>query len=200
MNGHLKRAASKQNQIKKSALELFNKYGPSKVSIEEIANEANVSKVTIYKYFENKNGLYREIIKMIFDENIQAVQQVINDDFPFFQKLKLIISTKSNSLFYMKGEFLNELIKSDHEIEKYIEVNYKNKIKEIMFAFYDQGKREGYIDKNLSNEIIYLYIDTFRIGLAGKFLNSEIPISNSNAFDELIDLFFFGLIKRDNIR
>ncbi len=178
---------------------MFNKYGPSKVSIDEIANHANVSKVTIYKYFDNKNGLYREVIKMIFDENIRAVQQVISDDIPFFQKLKIIIATKSNSFSYMKGEFLNELIKSDHEIEEYIEENYKYKIKEIMFAFYEQGKREGYIDKNLSNEIIYLYIDTFKIGLSEKSLNSESLVSNSNTFEELIDLFFYGLIKRDNI-
>ena len=199
MNGHVKRAVNKQNQIKKSALELFNQYGPSKVSIDEIANHANVSKVTIYKYFDNKNGLYREVIKMIFDENIKAVQQVISDDIPFFQKLKIIIATKSNSLSYMKGEFLNELIKSDHEIKEYIEGNYKNRMKEIMFAFYEQGKREGYIDKNLSNEIIYLYIDTFKIGLSEKSLNSESLVSSSNTFEELINLFFYGLIKKDNI-
>lgn len=200
MNGHIKRAVNKQNQIKKSTLELLNKYGPSKVSIDEIANHANVSKVTIYKYFDNKNGLYREVIKMIFDENIKAVQQVINDDIPFFQKLKIIIATKSNSLSYMKGEFLDELIKNDNEIEEYIDGNYKNKIKEIMFAFYEQGKCEGCIDKNLSNEMIYLYIDIFKIGLLEKSLDSESLVSNSNTFEELIDLFFYGLIKRDNIR
>ncbi|WP_432409401.1 TetR/AcrR family transcriptional regulator [Wukongibacter sp. M2B1] len=196
MNGHIKRAINKQNHIKKSALELFNKYGPSKVSIDEIANHANVSKVTIYKYFDNKNGLYREIIKMIFDEHIKAVQRVISDNLSFFQKLKIIIATKSNSLYYLKGEFLQELIKSDHEIEEHIEKNYKNKIKELMFVFYDQGKREGYIDKNLSNEIIYLYIDIFRIGLKEKSLGSELLVSNSHTFEELIDLFFYGLIKR----
>jgi AcrR family transcriptional regulator len=198
MNGHIKRAVNKQNHIKKSALELFDKHGPSKVSIDEIANHANVSKVTIYKYFDSKNGLYREIIKMIFDEHIKEVQRVIGDDLPFFQKLKIIIATKSNSLYYMKGEFLQELIKSDREIEDYIEKNYKNKIKELMFTFYDQGKREGYIDKNLSNEIIYLYIETFRIGLKETSLNSELLVSNSHTFEELIDLFFYGLIKRSD--
>lgn len=196
MNGHIKRAINKQNHIKKSALELFNKYGPSKVSIDEIANHANVSKVTIYKYFDNKTGLYREIIKMIFDEHIKAVQRVISDNLPFFQKLKIIIATKSNSLYYLKGEFLQELIKSDHEIKEHIEKNYKNKIKELMFVFYDQGKHEGYIDKNLSNEIIYLYIDIFRIGLKEKSLDSELLVSNSHTLEELIDLFFFGLIKK----
>lgn len=199
MNGHIKRAVNKQNHIKKSALELFDKYGPSKVSIDEIASHANVSKVTIYKYFDSKDGLYREIIKMIFDEHIKAVQQVINDDLPFFQKLKIIIATKSNSLCYMKGEFLQELIKSDREIEEYIEKNYKNKIKELMFAFYEQGKLEDYIDKNLSNEIIYLYTETFRIGLKENSLNTELLVSNSRTFEELIDLFFYGLIKRSDI-
>ncbi|WP_207736172.1 TetR/AcrR family transcriptional regulator [Fusibacter ferrireducens] len=196
MNGHTKRAINKQNHIKKSALELFNKYGASKVSIDEIASCANVSKVTIYKYFDSKNGLYLEIVKMIFDEHVDAIQNVINDDLTFFQKLKIIIATKSNSVFYMKGAFLQELIKSDREIEEYVEKNYKNRIKSLMFALYEQGKREGYIQKNLSNEIIYLYVETFRRGLKENASNLELLISDNHTFEELIHLFFYGLIKK----
>ena len=51
MNGYEKRTMEKKNHIKKAALKLFNKYDPSKISIDEIADYAKVSKVTIYKYF-----------------------------------------------------------------------------------------------------------------------------------------------------
>lgn len=195
MDGHIKRAIKKGNDIKKSAIELFNKYGVEKVSVDEIADHANVSKVTIYKYFKSKDGLYKEIIKMLLDENIKALQNVIGSDIPFLEKLKFLITTKTNSLQYMKGALPYELIQSDYEIKEYLE-NSLNKIKELIFSFIECGKKEGYIDGRLSNETILLYMDIFRAGLKEKAPGIKSAISDKGTFGDLINLYFYGLIKR----
>ncbi len=195
MNGHNKRAIKKTNQIKKSALELFNKYGANKVTIDEIANYANVSKVTIYKYFGSKNDLYKEIIKMIYKENIERIENIIYGPSTFVEKLKFLITTKSNALQFLKGDFIKECIRNDYEIKEYIEINYGNKIKKLMFAFLDQGKKEGYIDNNISNDVIYIYIEIFTAGLEKKSSELESIIANNHTFEKLINLYFYGLIK-----
>ena len=44
----------KKEDILKAAKELFSMYGYKKVSMNEIAEKANVTKKTIYSYFKDK--------------------------------------------------------------------------------------------------------------------------------------------------
>ena len=195
VNGHTKRAIKKGNNIKKAALNLFNKYGADKVSVDKIADYANVSKVTIYKYFKNKDGLYKEIIKMLLDESIKALQNVVDSDMPFLEKLKFLITTKTDSLQYMKGAFSYELIQGDYEIKEYLE-NSLSKIKGLMFSFLDCGKKEGYIDTKISNETFLLYMDVVGAGFQEKASSIKSAFSDKDTFENLINLYFYGLIKR----
>ena len=61
-----KRSQKKIESILQNAEKLFIKYGFNKVTMDSIAYEANVSKVTLYKYFPDKHHLY----EMILMENI----------------------------------------------------------------------------------------------------------------------------------
>ena len=44
----------KNDQIVKIGKDLFYKYGIKRVSVEEICAKANVSKMTFYKFYNNK--------------------------------------------------------------------------------------------------------------------------------------------------
>ena len=44
--------------IIETARDLFTKYGYKKVSMDEIAHEANVTKKTIYSYFKDKDSMF----------------------------------------------------------------------------------------------------------------------------------------------
>ena len=50
-------------QIIDAALEVFGKKGLAKTRLEDIAVRAGVSKGTIYLYFENKEALFKEMIR-----------------------------------------------------------------------------------------------------------------------------------------
>ena len=52
----------KQEQILKSALELFAKEGYHVVSTSKIAKHAGVSEALIFRHFENKEGLLRAVL------------------------------------------------------------------------------------------------------------------------------------------
>ena len=54
MNGHDRRRQQISERIKKTALELFKDHGVEQISMDTIAEQADVSKVTIYKYFQSK--------------------------------------------------------------------------------------------------------------------------------------------------
>ena len=53
----------KEEQILKAAKKLISKYGFKKVSMDEIATEAQVTKKTVYSYFSSKEDLLKRLIK-----------------------------------------------------------------------------------------------------------------------------------------
>ena len=53
----------KNEQIIAAARRLFNRYGFKKVSMDEIAREAGVTKKTIYMYFSSKEELLKYFIQ-----------------------------------------------------------------------------------------------------------------------------------------
>lgn len=67
----------KKNEIAQAARELFTDYGYKAVSMEQIAQRANVAKGTLYLYFKDKEDLFiylaEEFIKQ-FDNFIKEIE------------------------------------------------------------------------------------------------------------------------------
>lgn len=55
---------SKREDILNAAMKLFNQHGYHAVGVDWIRDEAQVSKMTLYKYFLNKEDLVREVLKL----------------------------------------------------------------------------------------------------------------------------------------
>ena len=58
-----RRPEHRPTQIIEAALEVFGKKGLAKTRLEDIAARAGVSKGTIYLYFENKEALFKEVVR-----------------------------------------------------------------------------------------------------------------------------------------
>lgn len=197
MDGHERRARRKKEKIKKSAVKLFNKYGINKVSMDEIASNANVSKVTIYKYFNSKDELYTEVIKMVYTETFIAIEEIVNREISFIDKLKFIISSKIQSTKTNQGNFLQEIIENNYETNEYIHENFKSRTKELIFKFFDQGRQDGYIRDDISNELLIQYLEIFQTGLNDKSEEIIHLSKENNVLEKMIDLYFFGIINKE---
>ena len=56
----------KADKILDTTIRLFIRDGIRKITMDDIAENSHVSKVTIYKYFVDKDSLYFEVSKHIF--------------------------------------------------------------------------------------------------------------------------------------
>ncbi|EPC02371.1 hypothetical protein L861_15150 [Litchfieldella anticariensis FP35 = DSM 16096] len=66
---------SKRDDILYTALRLFNENGYHAVGVDRIRDEAQVSKMTLYKYFANKDKLVEEVLKLrhrMFKESLEG--------------------------------------------------------------------------------------------------------------------------------
>ena len=128
----------KKEQIIVAARNLFTKYGYKKVSMDEIAREANVSKKTVYAYFKDKEELFKYFIFEELDKMRNAVKTIENKKLPFlemvhetiytvlkYKKENNFLSTITKEAEDLKNQKIIEAIKIlDTEVKKYI----KNKL------------------------------------------------------------------------
>lgn len=63
----------KQAQILQGALTIFLQRGYEGTSMDRVAAAAGVSKITIYKHFQDKEGLFTALIKQVTAQRFEAV-------------------------------------------------------------------------------------------------------------------------------
>lgn len=78
----------KQFHIERSAQLLFTQFGLRKVTTDDIAKEARVSKATIYKHFKNKTEIFDRVIHEEADSLLSSIREAVNAEEKAAEKLR----------------------------------------------------------------------------------------------------------------
>lgn len=73
-----RRAEDRPREICAAALDVFAARGFAAAKLDEIAKRAGVSKGTLYLYFEDKEDLFRAVVRSAIVPNIEAVTSTIS--------------------------------------------------------------------------------------------------------------------------
>jgi AcrR family transcriptional regulator len=124
----------KGEQILNAAKKLFTNYGFKKVSMDEIASEAGVTKKTVYTYFSSKEELLKYCIKEELQNMRKIIENVESKKLDFMETVHQVIynllkykkNCKFLKMLFKESEILkNEQLKDnlkivDKEIQNYI--------------------------------------------------------------------------------
>jgi AcrR family transcriptional regulator len=193
LTGYEKRTKAKKRIIQQCASDLFDKYGFDKVTLEEIAKEAKVSRVTIYKYFQNKDNLHLEILKNLALQTTESIENIIHTDQPFPVKFKKIILLKKNILVLTNNQFIEATITPDGELGGVVTPELLKRIAVIMQNFIQQGKNEGFIHSDFTNETVNNYFKLMRAGLKQLQDNRDPLVYDLEKLEDLISIYINGL-------
>lgn len=195
MNGFQRRREQKKDNILEAATALFLEYGIQKVSIAEIANKAEVSQVTIYNYFESKHNLIHEVFIYYVNRSSDTFEQIVHSNIPFPEKIKQIIFNKKEVAKQIHEEFYRYIMAEYAADENYMEKIYVNKIIPYFTQLFKEGKEQGYIDPNLSNEAILFYIKMLQEYSQQENIYEKIlPL-----IEDITNIFFYGIFgKRED--
>ena len=137
----------KEEAILKAAKKLFSKFGFKKVSMDEIAREAGVTKKTVYANFSSKEDLLNELIKYELKSMKNEFESIENKSDDFFEGIEqglisLLVFRKKNNLFkvlFEEAEVLRNksLVNSIKFIEKDV-INY-------ISGKLNEAQKNGYI-------------------------------------------------------
>lgn len=196
IDGFQRRKEQKKNNILDTALHLFKQYGTQKVSVAEIAKQANVSQVTIYNYFGSKHDLIYEVIVYFVDTVWEEYEEMFNSNLPFPEKIKQMIFNKKTDAKDISSNFYHDFMSEYPAGLAYIEQLYENQALPRFLELFDEGKKQGYVDKSISNEAIFMYIQMFREFLLKDGMYEQIlPLT-----EDLTKLFFYGIVGDSEVK
>lgn len=186
----------KKKQIIATAQSLFWKFGMRRVSIEEICREANVSKMTFYKFFKNKVELVKYILDEIEEESTEKYFNIMKQDIPFHKKVIQSINLKMEQVDHLSSEFYADLHQNAvPEIAEHFN-NISNKGIQLIVDDYTQAQRKGEIRKDVKIEfVIYQLKKLMEMANAQNLIN--LYDSPQDLIMELTRFFFYGILPRE---
>ncbi len=190
----LHKKETNRQKIIDAAIRLFwSTHNIKKVSIEDVAREAKVSPTTIYNNFGSRDGLIREAVEHVVITEYEYFRKIIRADIPFPEKIQLVISRKVERAGEADWDGFHELTIQDSRLAKVSE----KYLKPIWFEFIREGKRDGYIDPNLSAESIILYLEILEEGVRILPHLFEATEQNTTTLPDLMEIIFYGFVRRN---
>ena len=185
----------KKQQIINKSRQLFWKFGFRRVSIEEICTEANVSKMTFYKHFKNKDELVKYIIDFITGIAMNKYREIMNSDMPFYMKAEKSIQLKMESSDAMSQEFFDDFHKNAspelrEHFNKLVQSNLQTLLNDYMKA-----QKGGDVRPDINPKFILYFLDKiFEICKDENLM--KIYKTPHDLITEVTRFFFYGILPR----
>lgn len=185
------RSKRKIQSIIENASRLFVQHGYHKVTMEGISQYANVSKVTLYKYFEDKQTLYEYILKQNYLDEYQNVVEAIEGDLPFDDKIKEVVKTRIKKFYDKTIPVYSGEVTLSRDLQEFIK-KYRKKMEEYRFELYKQGRLQGYIREDISTQTLEMYFKVIQNGMIAVF--KDFNDLDDERFQQLLNVLYAGIL------
>jgi AcrR family transcriptional regulator len=192
MGSELHQDNKKYQDLLNTARELFFKHGTKRVTIEEICEKADVSKMTFYKFFRNKEDLGIRMLSQISDRILSEQDIIMKQNIPFIDKIKGIVNHLIKTHEELADIFLDEMWGSNEDFLIFFN-SLKKGSYQMVSDFIAQGQKEGVIRKGLKPEMILYLFDIFQ-GMLNSERMKEIAPDPHERLDSILNFIFYGII------
>ena len=187
----------KFDAIVSAARSLFWKHGIRRVSIEEICQEAGVSKMTCYKYFSNKTAIAKYLIESLFESGLKAYKDIYHSDISYEAKVKKVLELKMSNAHEMSQELVDDIYKyQDEELSTTIE-NIKKRMIDIYLEDFRESQKIGELRADVKPEFMLYFLTNLTEMFTDQKLVAIYP-NPEQMIVEILSLFFYGIMPRKN--
>lgn len=185
----------KYQLIIKTSRDLFMRYGIKRITVEEICETADVSKMTFYKHFKNKLDLALFILNREVEEGINRYNRIMDQDVPYSEKAKEIIRMKLESSEDVSQEMLKDLMSSSvpevaELMSKISRENFKLFLDDMIAA-----QKKGEIRQDINPHFIIYMLGLMQCMASDEKVSSMYE-STRALTSEIINFFFYGILSR----
>lgn len=95
-----------QQEILHAALRLYRKYGPNKVTMDNVATASGRSRTSLYYYYKNRDEIFQAVIDNIVSEVMDEIRQAVQSADNLRGKIHAFCTAKINTSEHWKSFFL----------------------------------------------------------------------------------------------
>jgi AcrR family transcriptional regulator len=185
MDGFERRKEQSKEDIRRAAEELFSRFGADKVSVNDIARKAGVSQATIYNNFGSKDDLVHDYRQSIVNGIASRFREILVWKKSYVEKFEGLLQSWIDVADRYKLE-----MESPNSISPELENSFREFVKE--------GKEQGNLRADISEEAITAYIKFFQQGITNNpgILNKM--KNNGKYSQDMFSLFMYGIRGQSN--
>jgi TetR/AcrR family transcriptional regulator, cholesterol catabolism regulator len=180
----MKSNSNLREDIKQKAKELFLKYGPRNVSMDDIADGLGTSKKTVYHLFQNKHAIVQEVVDDLVRAHNQLFENCRRESNDAIDEILKQEDGLSETCRSVRPSFFDELEKYFPDTWKQLQ-SYKLKVYRSIEDNLRRGKDEGLYLEDLNLPVIA----DMRLQQVVNILRPEALTNISLNIRELIDEF-----------
>ncbi len=184
-----------KKRILEKSHDMFQAFGISKVTMEEIASNLGISKKTLYKHFTNKEHIIRELVESVKCDIEEKFEKIFADESTdFIQKLQSVLDTIGENIKRMQGNLTQDIIKNHPEIWKSIQEFKRKKSHGQFTKLIQQGIKEGFIKADINSQLVVLMYSAAIHEIMVPEVLSQLPLTSHQVYDEIIKTLFEGIL------
>jgi AcrR family transcriptional regulator len=183
----------KREHLLETAQMLFWKHGIKRISIEEICQAADVSKMTFYKHFKDKTDLVRTILETLGRRSFDRYSEIMESSMPYSEKVKAIIQMKLDQTRAVTQEFITDVHRNrDPEIQTLIERLTRESFERMELDF-RKAQADGHLRPGIHPEFIMYFTAKIMEMSNDAALQRMYPTPQAMIM-ELMNIFFYGIL------
>ena len=189
-----------RQEILDAALELFSEKGYHRVSMQEIAKKAEFAVGTLYKFFKNKEALYRALMLRLSEQFNALLTEALAGSENEVEKLRCFARAKtahfrqhaSQIRLYLsetKGSKAKAMAELDAEMR-----NRREKFMQTLSVVFEQGIAKGRFAPIAAPYHLAIAVESLTNGLLFLWLDDPQDSLYPEDPDIILDILFKGLI------
>ncbi len=186
MDGFARRKEQSKEDIRRAAEELFSRFGADKVSVNDIARKAGVSQATIYNNFGSKDELVHDYRKSIVNEIASRFREILVWKKSFIEKFEGLLQSWIDVADRYKIEMESSGTKQSSD-------SIGAEIENSLHEFIKEGKEQGSLRADLSEEAITAYVKFYQQGIANNPGICDKMHRNEKFSRDMFSLFMYGI-------
>lgn len=181
----------KYKKLIDKAQELFWKYGYNSVSVDQIAKETGISKMTLYKHFSSKEDLFIESIINYSEYHVNKLMEKLDENYHTIDKIEAMYSYMLELNNLVSPIFVKDIMDRTNLLERIMA--YKE---QRTLAIWQYIVQDG-IKKKEIRELDIDFISNLLLYMPYAFIKTDSYIDESKRvkmFENLFDFMKYGLL------
>jgi|WetSurMetagenome_2_1015567.scaffolds.fasta_scaffold94009_3 AcrR family transcriptional regulator len=189
-------AGPTKEKILHSALTLFSTMGIGNTSMNDIAYQAGVTRVTVYRYFPNKEELVQAAflrVEQVFQDALVNIKTDPNPDMEIiFNSIGEGLSTLPTANEYSRFQELKRLYPNVYTSVQEIR---NSELNDLFDCFFSLAEQKGILRAGLNRSLAQAAFLELTLNLFDRPAFKSVGLSGADLYRAMTNLFLYGVLK-----